>query len=285
VGSSGETSGGAGTAVAASAGVAKASRTTVAVYRRSVGASLERVWENVRDWEHLPWLHRTSFASIECLDEGEWGWRARVGSRPEATGQRFTIELLIESEAGRYVTRSLDGEAAGTEIWTRLNPTGTNRTEIEVEFQVPNVKPESADALGAVYRNLYSVLWDEDEEMMVERQKALDAGATRDPGISDAVVLGTRDSVLARTPFCVEVRGREFRVVALDGEIVVHATTCPHRLGPLVDVEIVDGVLECPWHWYRFDVRSGRCTDGRRLHLPQAPRIRGEEVLELYFDE
>jgi nitrite reductase/ring-hydroxylating ferredoxin subunit len=285
VGSSGETNDGAGTAVAASAGVAKASRTTVAVYRRSVGASLERVWENVRDWEHLPWLHRTSFASIECLDEGEWGWRARVGSRPEATGQRFAIELLIESEAGRYVTRSLDGEAAGTEIWTRLNPTGTNRTEIEVEFQVPKVKPESADALGAVYRNLYSVLWDEDEEMMVERQKALDAGATRDPGISDAVVLGTRDSVLARTPLCVEARGRQFRVVALDGEIVAHATTCPHRLGPLVDVEIVDGVLECPWHGYRFDVRSGRSTDGRRLCLPQAPRIRGEEVLELYFDE
>ena len=35
---------------------------SVAVYRRRIGASLERVWENVRDWEHLPWLHRQSFA-------------------------------------------------------------------------------------------------------------------------------------------------------------------------------------------------------------------------------
>jgi nitrite reductase/ring-hydroxylating ferredoxin subunit len=275
-------------------------RTTVAVYRRSVGASLERVWENVRDWEHLPWLHRTSFASIECLDEGEWGWRARVGSRPAATGQRFIIELMIESDAGRYVTRSLDGEAAGTEIWTRLDPIGPNRTAIEVEFQVPNVRPESAAALGAVYRNLYSVLWDEDEEMMIERQRALDAVATRDLGSvdgdvdgnvvagtvgSDAVVLGSRDSVLARTPFCVEVRGRRFRVIALGGEIVAHATTCPHRLGPLEDAEVVDGIVECPWHGYRFDVRSGRCADARGLRLARAPRVRGDEVLELAFDE
>ncbi|TMP97098.1 MAG: hypothetical protein E6L09_13880 [Verrucomicrobia bacterium] len=28
-------------------------------------ASLERIWENVRDWEHLPWLHRRSFLDIQ----------------------------------------------------------------------------------------------------------------------------------------------------------------------------------------------------------------------------
>ena len=28
-----------------------------AVYKREVAASLERVWENVYDWEHLPFLH------------------------------------------------------------------------------------------------------------------------------------------------------------------------------------------------------------------------------------
>jgi nitrite reductase/ring-hydroxylating ferredoxin subunit len=254
------------------------------VYRRSVGASLERVWENVRDWEHLPWLHNSSFASIECLDEGEWGWRARVGAQPEATGQRFSIELLIEADAGRYVTRTLDGAAAGSEIWTQLTPSGAQRTEIEVEFQVPNVRPESVDALGAVYRNLYATLWDEDEEMMVERQNALDALTTRDPG-SDALVLGSRDEVLARAPFCVEVRGRRFRLIALEGEIVAHATSCPHRLGPLENAEVVDGCIECPWHGYRFDLRSGRSADGRGLRLPAAPLVRGDDVLELRFDE
>ena len=50
--------------------------TVVATYRRAIGASLERVWENVLDWEHLPWLHSGSFADIKCLDAGDWGWRA-----------------------------------------------------------------------------------------------------------------------------------------------------------------------------------------------------------------
>ena len=40
---------------------------TVARYDRIVGASLERAWENVRDWEHLPWLHNRSFRSIELV--------------------------------------------------------------------------------------------------------------------------------------------------------------------------------------------------------------------------
>ena len=57
-------------------------RTRVAVYRRRVGASLERVWENVLDWEHLPWLHAGSFRSIHCRHAGDWGWRAQVWLEP-----------------------------------------------------------------------------------------------------------------------------------------------------------------------------------------------------------
>lgn len=258
--------------------------TTVAVYRRSVAASLERVWENVRDWEHLPWLHRSSFSSIECEDEGEWGWRARVGLRSDPAAPEFRIELLIDPDAARYVTRTLDGAAAGSEIWTRLGASAPRRTDIEVEFRLPNVRPESTRALGAAYETLYATLWDEDESMMVERQNALDAMAERS-GAGGAVVLGSRSEVLSRLPFCVEARGRRFRLIEHAGEIVAFATTCPHRLGPLEDARVEDGCVECPWHGYRFDVRSGRSADGRGLRLPPAPRIRGDDVLELGFDE
>ena len=53
--------------------------TRVAVYRRSVAASLERVWENVHDWEHLPWLHGESFHHIDLLDSGRWGSHGLAG--------------------------------------------------------------------------------------------------------------------------------------------------------------------------------------------------------------
>ena len=46
-----------------------------AVYRREVGASLARIWENVFDWEHLAHLHDASFASCGLIDRGAWGWR------------------------------------------------------------------------------------------------------------------------------------------------------------------------------------------------------------------
>jgi len=35
--------------------------TLVTTYQRTIHASLERIWENVCDWEHLPWLYRSSF--------------------------------------------------------------------------------------------------------------------------------------------------------------------------------------------------------------------------------
>src|SRR5437773_419995 len=85
----------------------------------SAGASLERVWENVRDWEHLPWLHRDSFASIDLEHEDERGWRARVGLRAPANA---VVRLeLAASDDRRYVARTLEGPGADTEIWTRLD--------------------------------------------------------------------------------------------------------------------------------------------------------------------
>ena len=46
------------------AGSSEKPLTRVGVYQRTVGVSTERVWENVHDWAHLPWLHGASFSSI-----------------------------------------------------------------------------------------------------------------------------------------------------------------------------------------------------------------------------
>ena len=45
-------------------------------YKRTLPVSLERMYENALDWEHLPHLHASSFSSLQCLDAGAWGWRA-----------------------------------------------------------------------------------------------------------------------------------------------------------------------------------------------------------------
>ncbi len=245
--------------------------TSVVVYRREVRASLDRIWENVLDWEHLPWLHRESFSRIECLQAGRDGWRAKVGLAPAKTGQEILLELVLERPALRYVARTLAGPGRGTEIWTRLEPSAPDRTQIEVEFLLPGVRPGQRDALGRAYLQLYALLWDQDESMMTRREAQLAARPEGAP--PGSLSLGRLAALRERLPLTVELGGRDFRVVELAGELLAHATVCPHRLGPLQDAALEDGCLRCPWHGYRFDLRTGRSADGRRLRLAPAPRV------------
>ncbi len=162
----------------------------VAVYRRELRACLERVWENALDWEHLPWLHSSSFSSIECLESGRWGWRARVGLQPADPAHPITIELILDRPKSRYVVRTLEGPGRGTEIWTRLESGADGRTRIEVEFRLPEVAPASAQILGAGYTRLYERLWDEDEAMMRHRQAGLENTTPADGESVDEFNLG-----------------------------------------------------------------------------------------------
>ncbi len=242
----------------------------VATLRRTIGASLERVWENVFDWEHLPWLHRQDFSSIDLIDSGAWGWKARAVSAglPEAP---FTVALLVETEANRYVSRTLDGEVTTSEIWTALAPVGKDETDIHVEFWLSSVPESARESLGAGYLELYGRLWDQDEEMMRERARHL--GGSEGLATDRAVELGPLSELSGRLPFCVELGGSRWRVLSLGGELIVHDAQCPHALGPLFEGPDESGELECPWHGYRFDVRTSRSSDGRRLRLRKPPRV------------
>jgi nitrite reductase/ring-hydroxylating ferredoxin subunit len=257
-------------------------RTRVAIYRREVGAEVARVWENVLDWEHLPWLHRTSFSRIELASADAAGWRARVGLA-DASATEILLEVRTERDAGRYVSRTLAGPGAGTEIWTQLRPNGA-RTGIEVEFHVPGVAPERAPAVGAAFERLYARLWDEDEAMMVRRTHELARLRAPRPAGASPVALGPLAELRPRLPLAVEFGGERWRVVEVEGRLFAHSTRCPHWLGPLEQAPLEDGCVRCPWHGYRFDVRSGASRDGRRLRLPPAPSVRveasGEVILE-----
>ena len=208
--------------------MSKSSLTCVAVYRRTVRASLERVWENVFDWEHLPWLHNGSFSSIEHVASGDWGWRAKLGLEPP-TGEGILLELVREGSENRYVARTLAGPGAGSEIWTRLTPDGSARTGVEVEFHVPDVPPDAAEAVGTAFRQLYARLWDEDEAMMVHRSRELASRAEPPAAAPEECELGSLAELRARLPLVVEFAGRSYRVVDLGGELAIHACSCPHR--------------------------------------------------------
>ncbi len=104
------------------------------------------------------------------------------------------------------------------------------------------------------------------QQLLSRRRPARTRGAA-------PLTLGALEDVRAQLPLVVALDGRSFRVVELDGALVAHSTVCPHSLGPLDDAPLEQGCIRCPWHGYRYDVRSGRSSDGRGLWLGTAPRV------------
>lgn len=204
-------------------------------YVRDLGASLARMFENALDWEHLPHLHSSSFESIELLDADGTGWRAEA--RLPGDRRPLILDLRLDREAGIWLTRTVGGGRLLSEIRTLAEATGERSCRVTVDFHVAGVEEEKRETVGAYYQRLYAQLYDEDEAMMIARQQALDSPAAIRNG---------------------------WRTVSLpDGDYPV-PLACPHLALPLDAEPDADGIITCPWHGFRFDVRTGRCVSGQR---------------------
>ncbi len=110
---------------------------------------------------------------------------------------------------------------------------------------------------------------------MTARQRELDRirpGDSRAP--KGKILLGDIADVRRRLPLDIELNGSRFKVAELDGRLIAYSTLCPHLLGPLADASVEDGIVECPWHGYRFDVRTRGCVSGAACKLAPAPEVR-----------
>lgn len=247
----------------------------IARYARRLPVPIERVWENVLDWEHLPHLHHESFCGITLEDGGAWGWRARVLLPPKQQPTALTIEVRIDRAAREYHTRTLAGPGAGADIVTRLATPDAAITDVAVDFHVPGL-PESARAtLGGGYLRLYTRLWDQDEAMMLRRTALLD-GRTRPPakpGARPPLALGPVAALRAGLPLRVDVAGDGFRVLEHEGRLLAHPLVCPHLGGPLEEAALDGGAVVCPWHGYRFDCETGRGPAGQRCRASVPARV------------
>ena len=104
-------------------------------------------------------------------------------------------------------------------------------------FFVPDAPATDRGAAGAFYVALFNRLVDEDEPKMIYRTQALRNG-----------------------PAAHQAR----RTVTLqDGSEHAVPLVCPHQGLPLDCEPDEAGVMQCPWHGYRFDVRTGVCVSGQ----------------------
>jgi nitrite reductase/ring-hydroxylating ferredoxin subunit len=57
----------------------------------------------------------------------------------------------------------------------------------------------------------------------------------------------------------VKVGSLQILIINMEGDFYALDSFCGHRGAPLVQGEIVNGQLLCPWHGNTFDVSEGRC--------------------------
>eukprot|EP00581_Thalassiosira_minuscula_P036499 CAMPEP_0184450516 /NCGR_PEP_ID=MMETSP0740-20130409/5798_1 /TAXON_ID=385413 /ORGANISM="Thalassiosira miniscula, Strain CCMP1093" /LENGTH=248 /DNA_ID=CAMNT_0026820809 /DNA_START=199 /DNA_END=945 /DNA_ORIENTATION=+ len=241
---------------------------------------MARMMENAHDWEHLPFVHASSFTSIDLIEKGAWGWRAKIGL---PGGEDYQLLDLIVDEARNYwVSTVYSGFGTGTEIHTQATELGANEVEVDVRFYLPEA-PASDAIANTVLRYLadqYRLLYDEDTSLMIGRQTALDDWAKRvEKSLDPAAVLVGRLSELDRKMvYSVDTAKGRFCVRWWQEGWIAHSAVCPHMLGPLIEaVPDQRGAIVCPWHGYRFDIVSGASLDGKCRDLPQAPQLRFQE--------
>ncbi len=57
--------------------------------------------------------------------------------------------------------------------------------------------------------------------------------------------------------------GGELALFNVDGEFHATENFCPHKGAPLTEGTLSGHIIECQWHGWQFDVRSGECLTAR----------------------
>jgi nitrite reductase/ring-hydroxylating ferredoxin subunit len=252
--------------------------------RRHMPVSLERLYENLVDWERLPHVHRTWVSAVQCGSWGAWGWCADVADRQ---GRTARIELNVDRSRRRWsaVWRSgprsgwrMDGLAEPAALPAALPADSTaaapgveSGLQVTVRCLLPSRFAGAHDRLGRVWAAWLERVWRADEAMMVERQRQLDRRIDRAREGERHRDLGPRDAL--SLPCVITLAGREFVVAEVEGELRAYPARCPHQLGPLQASALVGRTVSCPWHGDRFDVVTGENLSDRPCRLGHLPAV------------
>lgn len=202
---------------------------------RDLGASAARAIEDELDWEHLPHVHSSTFSAVERVHSADrMGWEADVVL---ADGTSLRMRVTLDEDRMGYTNATFSGGIENGRAVARLEATGSNSCRMSLRFFVPETPGVDVAASGAFYVTLFNRLIDEDEPKMIYRAAALKAGAAPH---------------------------RERRLVLLaDGSQHEVPLVCPHQGLPLNAEPDAEGIIQCPWHGYRFDARTGACISGQ----------------------
>ncbi len=55
--------------------------------------------------------------------------------------------------------------------------------------------------------------------------------------------------------------GSQLALYNVNGEFYATENFCPHKGAPLADGKLCQHMIQCDWHGWRFDVRTGQCLN------------------------
>ena len=76
-------------------------------------------------------------------------------------------------------------------------------------------------------------------------------------------------------------RNKSMAVFEEDGSYYVMNFICPHSGGPISEAKIEDGVIECPWHLWKFNAATGLSADspdGHNIEVYET-KVEGDTLL------
>jgi nitrite reductase/ring-hydroxylating ferredoxin subunit len=75
-----------------------------------------------------------------------------------------------------------------------------------------------------------------------------------------------------RTAFF-QIGNKPLLVARVDEDIFALHGVCPHRGNPLEGATLLDHLIDCPWHHFQYDVRTGENYFPKNVYPADLPRL------------
>lgn len=97
--------------------------------------------------------------------------------------------------------------------------------------------------------------------------------------MSDYITVARVEDIPSGTCRTVEVRGVFVALCNVSGTFYALDNTCPHAGGPLGEGTLQGNCLVCPWHGWRFNVRTGERPENPAFAVARCSvRVEGDLV-------
>jgi nitrite reductase (NADH) small subunit len=65
----------------------------------------------------------------------------------------------------------------------------------------------------------------------------------------------------------IEMNGKEIALFKIENKIFAIDNECKHKGGPLGEGICNEGIVTCPWHQWRYDLKTGLCPENPQIKV------------------